>query len=233
MTRQPERHPHLRHPSAGETTLYLVRHGRTEGNAHGLLHGVTDLPLNDLGRRQAAAIADRLARETAPDALLTSPLSRARETAGAIGARLGLEPTIVPGLIEIDFGHLEGLPVERLIQEHPDLAARFLDESDLEVGWPGGETRRGFDDRVQAAFREILERHARHRVVVVAHGGVIGTFLARVLGLSPNSAEAYDIVNCSLSHLDVGPDATLLHARNDTLHLEVLDEPDGEVEVLR
>lgn len=223
----------LRHPAAGETSLYLVRHGRTEANVRQVLHGLTDLPLDALGRRQAAAIAGRLARETEPDVLLSSPLQRAMETATIIGQAIGLAPLAVPGLVEINFGDLEGVSFGEFALRHSDLATRFLDDNDLEVGWPGGETRRAFYQRVETTFLEILEQHARHRVVVVAHGGVIGAFLSRLMGLSPNAPEVYDIVNCSLSHLDVGAEDSVLHVRNDTVHLEVLDDPTGEVEVLR
>jgi probable phosphoglycerate mutase len=229
----PERHHGLRHPAAGETTLYLVRHGRTESNVRRLLHGVTDVPLDAHGIRQAELIAERLRAEADVDVLLSSPLSRALMTARIIGDRIGLEPVVVPDLTEMDFGALEGATFERIVEEHPELATRMLDWDDYDVAWPGGESRRSFYDRVHAAFLAVLHDYAAHRVAVVAHGGVIGSFLARIQGFSPNDPRAYDLMNCSLTHLDVTPSHTLLHLRNDVVHLEVLEEPDGEVEVLR
>jgi broad specificity phosphatase PhoE len=221
-------HLHVRHPAQGETTLYLIRHGQTSGNVHGLLHGSTDLPLDALGLRQAHLIAERLASEVEADALLASPLARALATAQIIGQRLGLAPAIRPELSEMDFGELEGVTVARIETEHPELARRMYDLDDDDFAWPGGESRRGFHDRVLRAFQAILLEHPHRRVVVVAHGGVIGSFLAQVHGASPNDWRLFQLVNCSLSHLHVTPQSTAVHVVNDAVHLEVLDaEPDA------
>lgn len=224
----PQRHPHLRHPAAGETTLYLVRHGRTASNVNRLLHGVTDVPLDRFGLRQAARVAERLEREPPIDAILSSPLSRALTTASIIGGRIGAVPTVVPELVEMDFGVLEGATLERVIEDHPALAERLLDADADDVAWPEGETRRGFNQRVSAAFLAILADYAAHRVVVVAHGGVIGAFLGGIQGLAPNDPAIYDVMNCSLTHLHVNPNETVLHVRNDVVHLESLVEHPGE-----
>ncbi|MGH2562751.1 MAG: histidine phosphatase family protein, partial [Thermomicrobiales bacterium] len=87
-----------------------------------LLHGRTDVPLDTLGVRQAHLVAERIAREVGTvDALLSSPLSRALTTARIIGDRLEMAPVIVPGLIEMDFGILEGATIEVIHQDHPDI----------------------------------------------------------------------------------------------------------------
>ena len=196
-----------------------------------LLHGRTDVPLDAWGVRQAHAVAERLATEPPLDALLSSPLTRALTTARIIGERLGMEPVVVPDLVEIDFGALEGASIERIVDEHPDIAGQMLDTDGLDVAWPNGESRRGFYDRVLAAFLAILEDHARQRVTVVAHGGVIGSFVAQVHGLPPTDPTAFDIANCSLTHLHVTADHTLVHKRNDVLHLEILGEPGVELDL--
>lgn len=208
-----------------------MRHGRTAGNVQRLLHGSTDVPLDAHGLRQAACIAERLGRDAAADVLLSSPLSRALTTARVIGDRIGLEPVVVPELTEMDFGTLEGAAIERLVEDHPEIAGRMLDMEDFDVAWPQGESRRGFYGRVLAAFLAVLEDYASHRVIVVAHGGVIGAFLAQAQGLSPNDPLAYDLMNCSLTQLQVTAEHTVFHLRNDVVHLEVLDEADGMVEV--
>lgn len=223
--------PHLRHPAAGDTTLYLVRHGRTASNRRQLLHGVTDVPLDGHGLRQAARVGERLGREARPDVLISSPLSRALTTARIIGEHVGLEPNVVPELSEMDFGALEGATIERIALEHPDLAERMLDLDDGEVAWPEGESRRGFNERVFAAFLAILEEYAAHRVIVVAHGGVIGSFLAQVQGRSPNDPAIYDVLNCSVTHLHVTDVQTVLHCRNDVIHLDGLADLEEEPEV--
>lgn len=223
-------HPLLRHPAAGDTTLFLIRHGRTASNRQRLFHGITDVPLDSLGRRQAIRVGERLRRNTAPDALLSSPLSRALTTARIIGEHVGLEPSVVPALSEMDFGVLEGATMERLALEHPDLAERLLNLEDGDVTWPGGESRRGFNERVLGVFLSILEQYAAHRVVVVAHGGVIGSFLAQVQGRSPNDPMIYDVLNCSVTQLRVTDLHTVMHCRNDVLHLDGLADRDDDTD---
>lgn len=224
--------PHLLHPApAGATTLYLVRHGRTDSNVRGLLHGSTDVPLDAHGLRQAHRIAERLATEVEIDVLLASPLQRARTTAEIIGDRIGLRPRTLPELVEMDFGALEGVTVEQIIADHPEIAGRLADLEDDELAWPGGESRRQFHDRVLAVFLAILTEHHAHRVAVVAHGGVIGSFLARVHGVSPNDWTTYHTGNCSLTHLDIRPDRTTLHRFNDVVHLEILGAGDRPPEI--
>ena len=188
------------------------------------------MPLDAWGVRQARCVAERLAAEPPLDVLLSSPLSRALSTARIIGERIGLEPMAVPSLVEINFGALEGATVEQILTEHPELAGRMLEADGFDVAWPDGESRRDFYDRVLATFLAILEDHASRRVVVVAHGGVIGVFLAQIQGLSPNDPRVYDVMNCSLTHLHVTADHTLVHLRNDIVHLELLGEPDAERE---
>lgn len=197
---------------------------------HRLLHGVTDVPLDCFGLRQAERIAERLRREAPVDAVLSSPLARALTTARIIGDRLGHDPIVVPELVEMDFGTLEGATLERVLDELPEFAERLLDADADDVAWPDGETRSGFNERVRAAFLAILSDYAAHRVVVVAHGGVIGTFLGGIEGLSPNDPTIYDVMNCSLTHLHVTPHDTVLHARNDVVHLASLVEDDDNAE---
>jgi len=217
----------LFHPTAGETTLLLIRHGRTAANRQRVMQGVTDLPLDAEGSRQAERIAAHLADQAPIDALLSSPLARALSTARAIGERIGLEPVVVPGLIEMDFGRYEGAPFDQVATEEPELAARFLDLDDYEVGWPGGDSRGSFYARVWETFDAILRQHAAHRVAVVAHGGVFGAFLAMLEGKSPNDLSVYDLHNCSLTHLHVTAAHTIVHCRNDIGHLDGVEEEAG------
>ena len=224
---EPRPFPHLRHPDAGDTVLYLVRHGQTAANQQRLLQGSSDYPLDDLGLRQANLIADRLATLAPVDAIVSSPLQRALVTATIIGDRLSLEPRIIPELSELSFGDWENRTFEEMAIALPEVAVRLLDLDDHDVGWPGGETRRAFNDRVRQAFAGILSEFHAHRVIVVAHGGVLGAFLAMVQGLSPNDPAHYDIKNCSLSEIRVTTEHTVIHLRNDACHLDQLI--DGEV----
>jgi probable phosphoglycerate mutase len=146
------------------TDLVLVRHGETEWNRLGRVQGRTDIPLNDTGREQAAAAAARL-RSAGLDAVTSSPLSRAAETASIIAETVGLgEVETVAGLVERDYGDAEGMNSEQI-------RARF--------GGPlvARETREETVERVLPALLGIAERHRGGRVLVVSHGGVIGSLL--------------------------------------------------------
>ena len=149
------------------TTLLLVRHGETDWNADGRLQGQTDRPLSDFGRAQARRLADELESE-APDAIYSSDLSRARETAEIVGETLGLPIVLDPDLREKDWGTWEGLTaVERDRVE-------FV-----------GESTEAHQERILHALRRIAERHpGEERILVVTHGGSIRRVQTAALGLA-------------------------------------------------
>jgi broad specificity phosphatase PhoE len=223
----PSRHP-IRHPSGGRTSLFLVRHGRTLGNVQRAFVGATDIPLDELGVRQAHLVGERLAAAVQADELVASPLQRARLTAEIIGSKMGRTPEIRPNLTEWNFGDAEGFTIDSLASQHPELMSRFADFEDYDAGWPGGETRRQFHGRVYSEFLDILQAYENHTVIVVAHGGVFGSLLAQIQGRSPNDPSAFDIRNCSVTHLEVSVDDTAVHLLNDVEHLNGLtDSLDG------
>src|SRR4030088_1665762 len=148
------------------TELLLVRHGETDWNAEGKLQGHTDRPLNDYGRRQAQALAERRAGDSI-DAVYASDLSRARETAEILGEKLGLPVLVDPDLREKNWGNWEGLTSdERLHIEFE------------------GETSEAHRDRTLNAVQRIVERHPDGRVVVVTHGGSLRRIQAAVSGVA-------------------------------------------------
>ena len=151
-------------------------------------------------------------------------------TAQIVGLSLGLDPIVVPELSEMDFGAMEGMTIDRLEAEHPEIAAGMYNDQDDDFGWPEGETRRDFHGRVLRVFQTILADYPDQRVVVVAHGGVIGSFIAQVEGISPNDWRRHPIANCSLTHLHVTAEHTAVHLFNDAVHLEVLnaDQPETQ-----
>ena len=147
------------------TALLLVRHGETDWNADARLQGQTDRPLSDFGRRQARQLADELAEEQF-EAIYSSDLSRARETAEIVGERLGLAVVLDPDLREKDWGTWEGLTaVERDRVE-------FV-----------GESTEAHQERILRALRRISERHPGDgRVLVVTHGGSMRRVQTAALG---------------------------------------------------
>jgi broad specificity phosphatase PhoE len=147
------------------TTLLLVRHGETDWNADGRLQGQTDRPLSDFGRRQARRLAEELVDEEL-EAIYSSDLARARETAEILGERLGLPVVLDADLREKDWGTWEGLTsVER---DRVEFVGESTDEH---------------RDRILRSLRRISERHPDPgRVLVVTHGGSMRRVQTAALG---------------------------------------------------
>lgn len=144
------------------TRFFLVRHGETDWNKNRIIQGVSDIPLNDTGRAQAAAAGEILARHRF-DLLVSSPLSRAQETAMIIARRLGMPaPLLVPDLIERNYGEAEG-------SSGLDLEARYPAGTEV----PGRESREQVTDRVLRVLHDLAVRHPAADILAVAHGGVI------------------------------------------------------------
>lgn len=150
------------------TRILLARHGETDWNRVGRWQGHADPPLNETGRLQAVELAETLAGDGVV-AVYSSDLSRASETARAIGERLGVEVVEDPALREIDVGSWSGLTREEVQTRFPEGFARWLDG---EIGHDG-ETREALTARVVRAIERIAGLHHGGTVVVVTHGGAI------------------------------------------------------------
>ena len=166
--------------------ICIVRHGETDWNKRGVLQGWLDVPINDLGRRQAHALAQSLA-DAGLSAVWTSPLVRANETADIVAAHLHLPPPSVhAGLKEKNFGAVQGIPKDELAELNPALLAQIVRRNPAAV-FVGGESMDEFADRVLAAFDEIAGLCGGSRVLVITHGWVMDVVTRHLRGL-PRSA---------------------------------------------
>jgi len=163
------------------TRFVLVRHGQTEWNRVERFRGRADIPLNETGLAQAKALARRLA-SWAIAAVYTSPLQRTRETGKAIARQLGLEVEPLEGLLDIDYGALQGLTPEEAEQRYPDIYRQWLREPHL-VHFPQGESLAQLRERVLESLRELTESHQGETVVLVGHKIMNKVLLCAVLGL--------------------------------------------------
>ena len=153
------------------TTFALVRHGQTDWNAERRLQGATDIPLNDVGRGQARDAVGVLAAYEW-DAIVSSPLSRAAETADLIAEGLGLTVSRrVPELTERSFGPAEGM------QAGPE-----LDALRVPGGFKGAESEDEAADRGLAALEALAEEFRGQRLLVVTHGTLLRVSLSRAIG---------------------------------------------------
>ncbi len=204
------------------TELFLVRHGQTDSNVARLFDGATDTPLNQLGIRQAQLVARRVAELADLGSLYSSPLQRALLTARAISRSIGLEPVIEAGLREMNFGAAEGHAMAAIVERWPELAEQMQDPDGADVRFPGGESRREFHGRVRATLDLIATGHQGERIVVVAHGGVISSAVAQIVGDDPNDWRKYTVDNCSVTHIEIATSGPIAHMVNDVVHLESL-----------
>jgi broad specificity phosphatase PhoE len=176
------------------TTLLLVRHGETDWNRERRYQGHADTSLNEEGRRQAVELAELLRGERL-DAVYTSPLRRASETASIIADLLGLKARVLEELREIDVGDWQGMTVDEVQTRYPDQ----LDVA-WRSGWPNGESHAELDARVLPALLDLGRRHAGDRVLGVTHAGPIRTALAAAAGLSREESRARigPLENCAV-----------------------------------
>ncbi|UUL76650.1 histidine phosphatase family protein [Pseudarthrobacter sp. Fe7] len=160
------------------TTFALVRHGQTDWNAERRLQGATDIPLNDVGRGQARDAVDVL-KPYEWDAVVSSPLSRAAETADLIAEGLGLTVSRrVPELTERSFGPAEGM------QAGPELEALRVPG-----GFKGAESEDEAADRGLAALEALAEEYRGQRLLVVTHGTLLRVSLSRAIGQTLGSVD--------------------------------------------
>jgi broad specificity phosphatase PhoE len=173
-------------------TIYYIRHGETEWNAEGRLQGTLDIPLNDLGRKQAAdagaILAELFARDGRSEqslAFVASPLGRARSTMELVRATLRLPPcdySIDDRLREIGYGHWEGSTLAQMQLSDPEIFARRQTEK-WTVSPPGGETYASVQIRMRDWYDSLLVD-----TVAVAHGGTARALMVALDLETPASA---------------------------------------------
>lgn len=191
-----------------ESGLILVRHGETDSNAQDVWQGNQgDDPLNERGRLQCLATANFLREYRPVDALYSSDLLRAVETAEAIGAQVGLSVKTHSGLREFDFGSLEGATTADALKQWQALLREW--RSDPTARSPGGESAFDFAIRVNGAFQEIIGRHPSEWVIVVGHGGSLSMGLAMLFG-DPAGWQKYHMSNCGISTVALSESPVIL-----------------------
>jgi probable phosphoglycerate mutase len=193
-------------PRDEATQVLMVRHGSTVHSHDGRFSGRNDLPLDEHGRRQAHAIAAHIARLPAIDAVVSSPLRRARETAQVLAGRIGGTVEIHEGLMETEFGEWEGLTIEEAHLKWPDVLADWLRRSDVPP--PSGESFEQVEKRTMRALDDIVIQRAGQRVVLVSHVTPIKILLRRALGAPQETMFRFHLDTASLSAVDYYRDGT-------------------------
>jgi probable phosphoglycerate mutase len=205
-----------------DTHVVLVRHGHARAVELGVVAGHRGcVGLSATGRRQAEGLRDRLVGAGfRADAVVTSVLPRAIETAEVIAEGLGVGTACIPhdcGLCERHPGEADGLTWDELVARYGPLDP--VREPDRPMS-PGGETGRAFRRRALAGVEALAARHAGGTVLAVTHGGVILAATLALLGVAPRSF-AHELANTSVTEWVRTDDGRwLLHRFNDAAHLE-------------
>jgi broad specificity phosphatase PhoE len=184
--------------------LILIRHGHTAGNDSGPnapMSGWTDVPLSARGRCQAYALGRHLAANVSFDAMYSSPLDRALETARIALGSLD-EVRWCDGLREIACGDVDGMPVGEVEARYPERWHANLRQEDDHFRWPGGESYQELRDRCLATIRAIARAHGGQRVLVFTHAGVISQVLGALHHVRAARWESFRPSNASLTYVD-------------------------------
>ena len=197
--------------------IYLIRHGETEWNRQNRLQGHSNINLSPEGYHQAITLADHPPFHHI-DAIYSSDLSRAIETASIIAERFNLGVKLMPELRETNFGDWEGREISELIAESPQAFGKFFTDPER-CHPPHGETFLECQARVMIGIREIIANHDNQNVVAVSHGAAIRLILGATLDMPIHKMWAIAQFNMAVNVLRVDDGEFTVELINSTEHL--------------
>lgn len=210
------------------TLVYLVRHGQTAWNKEEIFRGRTDIPLDETGLRQAE-LAGEYFKGLTIDAIYSSPLSRAWQTAERIAKfhHLGVRP--LEGIIDMSFGRWEGHPHHE-IREMDRETYRQWREEPHKARLPGGETLDEVRSRAMVALEEVVRSNPQKTIVLVSHRVVNKVLLCAILGL--DNSHFWQIVQdpTAINLFQYQDGKYILYLMNETCHLKPLRQGSPRVD---
>jgi broad specificity phosphatase PhoE len=201
--------------------IHLIRHGQTDHNRSGLTLGRADVPLNELGRRQAAALGAKFADHPL-GAIYASPLSRAFDTARAIAGERDIPLYTRDELLEMDVGETENITFAELRERYPEFLLQWGSDSPEEARMPGGESLLDVAARLEpflADLRAITHDH----IAVVTHNFVLKLLLCRLLDVPLRSFRTFGTDVASVSTVIMRDSRISVRVLNDLCHLHSLE----------
>ena len=203
------------------TRVLLIRHGQSEGNAAGRFGGHTQTPLSQRGLAQAEATARALSSENI-DAIYSSDLRRALQTAEPLARLLNLPVESRTAFRERSVGVMEGLTFEEAASNHPEQYAALL-RRDFDHVLLGGESYRQMLERASRQLERAIEQHRGGRIVIFSHTGTIGILTLHLMGAldAPALRPVWiSTANCGINRIELRADGFVrVLALNDTRHL--------------
>jgi probable phosphomutase (TIGR03848 family) len=207
------------------TTLLLVRHGHTDAAGKRLTGRAPGVHLNELGRRQAERLVERL-EGVRIDAIVSSPLERCRETAAPLAKARGRAVDVGRAWIEVGYGEWTGRSISQLRRTKLWRRVMFAPSN---VRFPGGESLLEVQGRAVDATLDIAARHARGTVVVVSHADVIRLLVAHVAGMHADHLQRLSIDTASITAVSISDGFPRLLTVNDSDDLAVLRSGRGKL----
>ena len=211
------------------TRILAIRHGETAWNVDTRLQGHLDIPLNDVGLRQAQHLAQALVQRDAIDAIYASDLSRAHTTAQAIAKAMDQTVTAHPGLRERHFGAFQGRTYAEIEAELPEHAWHWRKRTPDWTPPAGGESLVALRERIVATVDELASQHPGQQVVMVAHGGVLDILYRAATHLELQAPRTWQLTNTSVNRLLWTPQGLSLVGWGDTTHLDALAKDESSL----
>ncbi|WP_109483104.1 histidine phosphatase family protein [Paraburkholderia sp. C35] len=212
------------------TQVLFIRHGETDWNRIKRIQGHIDIPLATSGVDQAQRLAERFAREAKEgarlDAIYSSDLMRAQQTAQPFADVLGLPLNLKEGLRERNYGAFQGHDSDEIALRFPDEYAQWQTR-DPGFSPPEGESQRVFYHRVLHAIEPIVAAHPDQRIACVAHGGVLDCVYRFANGLTLEAPRSYPLLNTSVNVVEFENGRAKVLSWADVVHLDGQSEDDS------
>jgi broad specificity phosphatase PhoE len=201
------------------TKIILIRHGHVEGIAPERFRGRAELPLTELGRRQAAAAAARIAATWPVAAIYTSPMGRCVETGRAISERTGAPASVTNLLNDLDYGAWTWKTYDEVRTAEPEHFRLWFDAPHL-VRFPGGESLQDLVARTADAVRMAIDTHPDETVALVGHDSVNRAMLLQLLDQPLSAYWRLAQSPAAISEIDLAGGRIKVQRINDTAHLD-------------
>jgi len=192
--------------------IILMRHGETDASTKGRCYGKLDVPLSAEGRNQVQRSAT-LIQALKPDAIVTSPRTRASDSAAIVAKACQVSIQTEHNFAELDFGDCEGKRYEDVARENPEFYAHWM-ANPTQVTFPNGESYTTMAKRVVTAYEQWVETFAQTKLVIVAHGGVNRIILAHLLDIAPEHVFRLEQTYAGVSCIDYYNTTPLLRVMN-------------------
>ena len=211
------------------TRISAIRHGETAWNVDTRLQGHLDIPLNDVGLRQAQHLAQTLVQRETIDAIYASDLSRAHSTAQAIAQAMGQSVTVHAGLRERHFGAFQGRTYAQIETELPEHAWHWRKRTPDWAPPGGGESLIVLRERVIQTVEALAAAHAGQHIVMVAHGGVLDILYRAAARLDLQAPRTWALTNTAVNRLLWTPQGLSLVGWGDTSHLDAVAKDESSL----